>query len=305
MTEENVFKSGYAALVGRPNVGKSTLMNMLLKQKVAAVSPRPQTTRRRQLGILTTETMQVIFMDTPGIHKAAHKLGEFMNEEALAVLDDADVLLWLVDLTEEPNEDDFTLAEKMKQLKELPPTLLVMNKTDQVQPDQLAARQAAYQQLAPQAEALCISALNGSGCDRLLKAIASRLPEGPLYYDTEQITDFYEREIAIDLIREAALVQLRDEVPHEMAVRLDDYQDRGEKAAYITATLFVNRDSHKGIVIGKGGSMLKSIGKMAREEIEALTGRKVYLELRVKVNKNWRNNDDTLQRLGYIPRKNE
>ncbi len=305
MKEEKVFKSGYAALVGKPNVGKSTLMNMLLQQKVAAVSPRPQTTRRRQLGILTTETMQVIFMDTPGIHKAVHKLGEYMNEEALAVLEDADVLLWLADLAEEPGDDDITLAEKMKKVKNLPPVLLVLNKTDQVNDEQRAARQAAYQQLAPGAKTLLISALNGTGCDHLLDAIAEHLPEGPLYYETEQVTDFYEREIAIDLIREAALYLLRDEVPHEMAVRLDSYQDRGEKVAYISATLFVNRDSHKGIVIGKSGSMLKSIGKKAREEIEALTGRKVYLELRVKVNKNWRNDDDTLQRLGYVPRKNE
>jgi GTP-binding protein Era len=298
--EEKPFRSGFAALLGRPNAGKSTLMNYFLHQKIAAVSPRPQTTRRRQLGILTTSEMQIIFMDTPGVHQPLNRLGEFMNEEALSTLEDADLLLWLMDLSQQPHAEDHLLAEKMNLVPDLPPVILVMNKIDQVAPHVLQERVAAYQQLMPQAESVRISALSGEGVDTLLEACLKYLPNGPLYYDPEQVTDLYEREIAIDLIREAALVRLRDEVPHEMAIRLDSYEDRGESAAYIAATLFVNRESHKGIVIGKGGSMLKTIGSNARQEIEKLTGRKVYLELRVKVSKNWRDDPEMLRRLGYI-----
>jgi GTP-binding protein Era len=303
--EEKVHKSGFVALVGRPNVGKSTLVNRLVKQKIAAVSPKPQTTRRRQLGILTTEQAQLVFVDTPGVHKPVHKLGEYMNEEAFAVLKDADVILWLVDISQAPNEEDRILAGFMAHIEALSPVMLVMNKADQVSPEQLSFQQAAYQQMLAGVEPIAVSALYGDGCERLLQQVIERLPDGPPYYSEDQITDLYEREIAIDFIREAALNNLREEVPHEMAVRLDSYEDRGEKAAFISATLFVNRDSHKGIVIGKGGEMLKTIGSYARQQIEELTGRKVYLELRVKVNKNWRNDPEILRLLGYISRPSE
>lgn len=295
-----IHKSGFVALLGKPNVGKSTLMNHILHQKVAAVSPRPQTTRRKQLGILTTEAMQIIFVDTPGVHRAAHSLGQYMNEEALSTLQDADVLVWLVDISRPPNEEDQMLAREIAKIEDLPPVILALNKVDEVRDEEREALEQAYQQLLPQAERLLLSALRGDGVANLLERVAEHLPEGPRYYEEEQVTDLYEREIAVDLIREAALLHLREEVPHEMAVRLDSYEDRSNAAAYIAATLFVNRDSHKGIVIGKGGSMLKTIGSTARKEIEGLTGRKVFLELRVKVGKNWRDDPDMLRRLGYI-----
>ncbi len=303
--EDQNFKSGFVALLGRPNAGKSTLLNYLVHQKIAAVSPRPQTTRRRQLGILTTAEMQVIFMDTPGVHRAVHKLGEFMNEEALETLEDADVLLWMFDLTEPMNEDDQILADHMQKVRKLPSVILVMNKIDLATPVQAAQRQAEYQRLMPDARVELISSKRGDGIPALLKDVENLLPKGPRYYDEEQITDLYEREIAIDLIRAAALIHLRDEVPHEMAVRLDAYEDRSEKAAYISATLLVNRETQKGIVIGKGGEMLKTIGSEARKQIEELTGRKVFLELHVKESKNWRDNPELLGKLGYVTRPKE
>ncbi|MBI9045463.1 MAG: GTPase Era [Anaerolineaceae bacterium] len=303
MEDKNTFHSGFVALVGRPNVGKSTLVNKLMKQKIAAVSPRPQTTRRKQLGILTSDQAQIIFTDTPGVHEAHHKLGEYMNEEALFILQDADVILWLVDTSANPHGDDLLLLDRMKAAKTLPPVILVLNKIDLVDESQRENRQKTYTDLLPEAIPHPISALNGLGVDALLERIINLLPEGPLYFDSEQITDLYEREIAADLIREAALIHLRDEVPHAIAVRVDQFTERGDTGAKIDATIFVERDSHKGIVIGKGGSMLKQIGSTARGEIEAMSGRKVYLELRVKVNKNWRNDPDALSLLGYTINK--
>lgn len=297
--EKEAFRSGFVAVVGRPNVGKSTLVNTLLGQKIAAVSPRPQTTRRRQLAILTLENAQVIFMDTPGIHKPHHRLGVFMNEEASATLPDADVVVWMVDLTQPPTDEDILLAEKVNALQPPPTLILALNKVDQVKKEELEARQATFQLLVPQARPLQLSAQTGYHRDQLLREIIEHLPEGPALYDVEQITDLYEREISVDLIREAILVHLRDEVPHATAVRIDEYRERGETGAYIAATLFVERESHKPIVIGQGGEMLKKIGSTARKEIEAMSGRKVYLELRVKVEKNWRNNPDTLRLFGY------
>ena len=255
------------------------------------------------MGILTTDRVQVIFMDTPGVHKPLHKLGKFMNDEALAVLTDADVILWLVDAARPPHTEDRILADSLAAVRELPPVILVVNKIDQVSMEQIGQRQQAYHQLYEKSIPVSISALSGAGCRELLDEIERQLPEGPLYYEEDQITDLYEREIAVDLIRESALHHLRDEVPHSMAVRIDTYKDRGEEAAYIAATLFVERNTHKGIVIGKGGSMLKKIGSYARKEIEAMTDRKVFLELRVKVGKNWRNDPDLLRQFGYVARK--
>jgi GTP-binding protein Era len=298
-TKFDHFNSGFVAVVGRPNVGKSTLVNALLGQKIAAVSPRPQTTRRKQLGILTLEHAQVVFVDTPGLHVARHKLGEYMNEEAAATLDDADVILWLVDISGLPTEEDSLIARRLAALKELPTTLLVLNKTDLLPTERFSEYQAAYQTLLPTGLPFLISATNGQGCPELLHAILTSLPEGQAYYSEEEITDFFERDIAADLIREAALLHLRDEVPHGIAVRIDEFTERGESGAHISATLFVEKESHKGIVIGQGGSMLKLIGTTARQEIEGMSGRKVFLELRVKVNKNWRNNPEALRLMGY------
>lgn len=298
-SETSVYRSGYVALVGRPNVGKSTLMNTYLGQKVAAVSPRPQTTRVRQLGILTLENAQIIFMDTPGMHLSVHKLGEYMNTIAEDSLKDADGIVWLVDGSAPPTEEDKRIAERIKALKHRPHILLALNKMDLVNAEVLAERTRAFQNLLPQATPITISASTRQNCDVLLDQILSFLPEGGPFFSEDQITDFYERDIAAELIREAALLHLRDEIPHGVAVRIDEFTERDDGSAYIHATILIERETHKGIVIGKGGEMLKRIGSSARVEIEAMSGRKVFLELRVKVNPNWRNRPDALRWLGY------
>ena len=304
MSEENTgIKSGFIGIVGRPNVGKSTLVNSILNQKIAAVSARPQTTRRRQLGILTLKDVQMIFMDTPGYHSPHNKLGEFMNEEAEIILDDVDVLVWVVDVMVSPDKEDILLAERMKSTKKLPPVILALNKVDEVNENLLEKHQEEYLALLPQADPLQISAYFGKGLGELSEKIIEKLPFGPLYYEEEQVTDFYERDIAVDLIREAALTHLRDEVPHEIAVVIDEFKERGEDGAFIEATLYVSRESHKGIVIGRKGAMLKHIGTTARMAIEEMSGRKIFLKIRVKVDKNWKDNPDALQRYGYAPRK--
>jgi GTP-binding protein Era len=295
----NDFKSGFVAVMGRPNVGKSTLINGFLGQKIAAVSPRPQTTRRRQLGIITTPTAQVIFVDTPGVHQPRHKLGEAMNQQAREALEDADLILWVVDTNQLPTSEDLLLAELVKSAQREAVTFMVQNKIDLVPAHEMAQRQSVYQALLPAAQQVFISATRGDGCQELLGLIIDRLPSGPLYYPTEQVTDLFEREIAADLIREAALIHLREEVPHGLAVRIDEYKDRNADTAYIAATLLLERETHKPILIGKGGAMLKKIGMSARQEIEKLVGRKVYLDLRVKVRKNWQNDEKTLKSLGF------
>jgi GTPase len=299
------YHSGFVAVVGRPSVGKSTLVNSLLKQKIASVSPRPQTTRRKQLAIYTTDTAQVVFIDTPGIHQPVHKLGEYLNQVARDTLQDADLILWLVDSSVPPQEEDHLVAQYLAETPKVPGVILVLNKTDQAQGKSLEQRQEQYSALFPDAEIAEISALSNRGVQLLLDRIVSRMPEGFAYYDADQITDVYERDIATDLIREAVLKLLKDEVPHAVAVRLDDYDDEGETNARIFATLLVERESQKGIVIGQGGQMIKQIGTLARKEIEAMTERKVYLELRVKVQKNWRDDINALRLLGYLPSDKE
>jgi GTP-binding protein Era len=281
------------------------MINALLNQKIAAVSPRPQTTRRNQLGILTTDAVQIVFIDTPGLHIPRHKLGEYMNEEAAGALIDADVILWLVDISQPLTEEDALIAERFKAMKDRPTVLLGMNKVDLVSTDELPARVEAAQALLADAPSLLLSAVNGMGLDHLQNELIARMPEGEPYYDLEQVTDLYERDIAADLIRVAALIHLREEVPHGIAIRIDEYTERGDSGAFIAATLFVERDSHKGIVIGEGGSMLKKIGSAARKAIEEMSGRKVFLELRVKVNKNWRDDANALQLFGYARKEDE
>lgn len=304
-------RSGFIAIIGRPNVGKSTLINALLGQKITAVSPRPQTTRRRQLGILTLPHAQIVFMDTPGIHQARHKLGEFLNYEAEEALAGVDVILWLVDASSVPTEDDLHIADLINNISPHTRRLLVLNKIDLLNADEISARSEEYVKLLKQADVSAeantgvkqVSAAKRLGLGELLETLIQSLPERPPEYPEEQITDAYERDIAADLLREACLIQLRDEVPHSLAVRIDEFKERENGMAYIAATIFVERESQKGIVIGEGGKMLKSIGSAARKEIEGMGGRKVFLELRVKVSKDWRDNQNMLNQFGYIKRK--
>lgn len=290
-------------MMGRPNVGKSTLINAILRQKIAAVSPRPQTTRKRQMGILTfsQENMyvQAVFMDTPGIHQPHHKLGELMNRDASQTLEESDLILFVADASQSPQAEDQLLFELIRSVKRSVPIILALNKMDLVSTDRLQTHTSAFLDSLPFAKPIPISATQGENLDELIQTIVQYLPEGEPFFPEDQLTDLYERDLAADMIREAALNLLRDEVPHGIAIRIDQYTEREDHGAYIEATLFVERESHKPIVIGQSGSMLKKIGTAARQEIEAMSGRKVFLKIQVKLRKNWRDDDSVLKRFGY------
>src|SRR5512139_2918435 len=303
------FKSGFVAIVGKPNVGKSTLLNALLGQKVSIVSTKPQTTRDRLLGILTSEAAQVIFIDTPGIHAPKNSLGQYMVSTATGAIGEADVIVFLVDVTERPDENDRRIAEALRDRSTTRSVILALNKMDQlIPPDQLKANVEAYWSLAPTEPGqepptpwdwIMLSATRGDNRQELLDKIGAALPEGPLYYPEDQITDKQERDIAAELIREQVLLHLKQEVPHSVAVVVDQFDERQNGDTHIAATIYVERDSQKGILIGSGGHMLKQIGADARHSIQRMLDGKVFLELWVKVRKNWRENERDVRRMGY------
>ena len=292
-------RSGFVAVIGRPNVGKSTLMNQFVGQKVAIVSPKPQTTRSRILGILTRPDVQVIFVDTPGIHRPRHKLGRAMVATATHVLPDADVVLFMVDVSVPPTDEDRMIAQLISKYTEAP-VILVLNKMDLLPPEKVKPHTEAYWALAPyHREWMMTIATKGENLDKLLGLIVAALPEGPRYYPGDQVTDQTEREIAAELIREQVLRYTRQEVPHAVAVVVEEFKERDGGTIYVEANVFVEKDSQKGIIIGKRGRMLRQIGTAARQEIERMTGGQVYLDLWVKVRKGWRRDEQELRRLGY------
>lgn len=293
------FHSGYIAVVGRPNVGKSTLLNALLGQKIAIVSPRPQTTRRKQLGILTTDTYQAIFIDTPGIHRPKHALDKTMLAVSTDAIGDADVILWVADVSEPPTAEDKRISELIAKSAARTLVVLALNKSDRLKPDKVLANSDAFRALAPKADWMLTSATRGDNLEKIVPMLVARLPEGPQYYDPEDITDFNLRDIAAELIREAALAELRDEVPHGIAVEIEEFKEPPGKAARVSATIYVERESHKGIIIGKKGEMLKTIATNARKGIEIQLDGPVFLEVHVKVRANWRESERDVRNLGY------
>lgn len=300
------FRSGVVAVVGRPNVGKSTLINRILGQKIAAVSAKPQTTRRRQLGIYTDDQAQILFLDTPGLHAPQHKLGEFMVKAAESAFRDVDVILIVLDVSEPPEAGDRHLAETVARLRGETPVVLALNKIDLL-PDisKRVALIAEHSALIPHAAAFETSAVEGTEIAALVEDLISRLPEGPLYYPEDQLSEVNMRVIATEVIREKVMTHTEQEVPHSVAVEIDSYRERSDALTYIGATIYVERDSQKGIVIGKGGERIKQIGSDARTELGEMLGTTVYLELNVKVLKNWRSDERQMARFGYRPSKDD
>ena len=289
-------KSGFATLIGRPNVGKSTLMNHLIGQKIAITSNKPQTTRNRIQTVLTTEEGQIVFVDTPGIHKAKNKLGEYMVNIAERSLNEVDVVLWLVEPSTFIGAGERHIIDQLKKVRT--PVILVINKIDMVKKEDLLPAIDLYRKEYDFAEIVPVSARSGDNTDELVKVILKYLPYGPQFYDEETVTDQPERQIVAELIREKALHSLNEEIPHGIAVAIDRMKME-RKVMHIDATIICERDSHKGIIIGKQGAMLKKIGSRARYEIERLLDCKVNLKLWVKVQKNWRVSDYLMKNFGY------
>ncbi len=291
------FKSGFVAIVGRPNVGKSTLMNQILKQKIAIMSEKPHTTRNRITGVHTTSSMQAIFLDTPGIHKPKNKLGEYMVDTALNTLQGVDVVVYVIDATMKLGAgEEFIMAQLKKSGTK---TLLAINKTDLVTREALLPIIALYSQKMEFTGVVPLSAKNGDNVVGLLEEIENILPEGPKYYPEEMVTDQPERLIVAEMIREKVLMATREEVPHSVAVQTDLIKERSEQMIYVAATIFVERKSQKGIIIGKNGANLKEIGRLARQDIQVLLGSKIYLELWVKVKEQWRRSEMDIKNFGF------
>ena len=294
--ENKEYKSGFVALIGRPNVGKSTLMNYLIGQKIAITSNKPQTTRNRIQTVLTTDEGQIVFVDTPGIHKAKNKLGEYMVNVAEKTLNEVDVVLWLVEPTTFIGAGEQHIAKQLQRVKT--PVILVINKVDSVKREEILPAIAAYKDIYDFADIVPVSARSGDNTDELLRVIMKYLPYGPQFYDEDTVTDQPERQIVAELIREKALHSLQDEIPHGIAVAIDRMKMQN-KVMHIDATIICERDSHKGIIIGKQGSMLKKIGSTARYEIERMLDCKVNLKLWVKVKKDWRDSEFLMKNFGY------
>jgi len=294
---QNNFHSGFVAILGRPNVGKSTFLNRVVGQKIAIMSDKAQTTRNKIQGIYTEDDTQIVFIDTPGIHKPHSRLGDFMVESALSTLNEVDAVLFMVNATQKRGRGDDFIIERLKNVKK--PIYLVINKIDQIHPDKLLQIMDDYRNTLDYAEVFPISALEGNNCPELIESLVNTLPEGPQYYPADQITDHPERFIAGELIREKVLELTREEVPHSVAVVVDRIHREDAEKVLVQATIVVERNSQKGIIIGKGGKMLKQIGVKARKDIELMLGDKVYLELWVKVQPNWKDRQVDLQALGY------
>ena len=292
----NIYKSGFVAVIGRPNVGKSTLINHIIGQKIAIMSDKPQTTRSRIQCIFNMEDAQMIFLDTPGIHKPKHKLGEYMLKAAEGTLKEVDVIFFVVDATEKFGGGEKYIIERLNSTKR--PVILVINKIDLIENEKTLPIIAGYSNKYNFAAVVPISAVDGTNVDQLILETKKYLPEGPQYYPADMVTDQPERLIIAELVREKLLHSTEDEVPHSIAVDVDEIKKRDNGDTYIRATIYVERDSQKGIIIGKHGEMLKNVGKLARPEIEMLIGTKVYLDLWVKVKKNWRNSQGAIQNFG-------
>ncbi len=294
----NDYKSGFVTLIGRPNVGKSTLMNHLIGQKIAITSNKPQTTRNRIQTVYTSERGQIVFLDTPGIHKAKNKLGEYMVNVAERTLNEVDVVLWLVEPTHFIGAGERHIAEQLRKGKT--PVILVINKIDTVPKEEIPSFIEEYRNILDFADIVPASALRSRNIDRIIDCIFKYLPYGPMFYDEDTITDQPQRQITAEMIREKALRCLEEEIPHGIAVAIDRMEERPDGSIMdIDATIICERDSHKGIIIGKGGDMLKKIGSQARRDIENMLEMKVSLKLWVKVKKDWRDSDFLIKNFGY------
>ncbi|MBF2757129.1 GTPase Era [Staphylococcus sp. GDY8P57P] len=291
-------KSGFVSIIGRPNVGKSTFMNRVIGHKIAIMSDKAQTTRNKIQGVMTRDDAQIIFLDTPGIHKPKHKLGDYMMRVAKNTLSEIDAIMFMVNVNEEIGRGDEYIMEMLKNVKT--PVFLVLNKIDLVHPDALMPKIEQYQQYMDFTEIVPISALEGLNVDHFIDVLKRYLPEGPKYYPDDQISDHPEQFVVSEIIREKILHLTSEEIPHAIGVNVDRMIKESEERVRVEATIFVERDSQKGIVIGKGGKKLKEVGKRARHDIEMLLGSEVYLELWVKVQKDWRNKVNFIRQMGYI-----
>ena len=299
MTENN-FKSGYVSVIGRPNVGKSTLLNAIIGEKISAISSKPQTTRQNITFIHTDDEAQIIFLDTPGIQKPKNKLGEFMLTESKEGIEDSDVITYIVDTSKRIGKAERSIIDLLKEYKGKLPIILLINKVDTIKKEELLEIISMYAEEDIFDDIIPISAMKNDGVDIYLESLKKFLKPGPMYYPEDMITDKNERFIVAEIIREKGLMYLNEEVPHGLAISIEKFKKREDKKIYdIDANIYVERDSHKGILIGKGGSMLKRIGTEAREEAERLLDAKVNLQIWVKVEKNWRDRDNLVKRFGY------